>query len=201
LPLAKQAFDRNPKDVPLLAEIARHALTQFQDDAVEELVGIARRAHVQDVNVLVTDARLALRRGQFDHAEEVLLRAIQVTEWNAWPYYYLGHLYVRAGRLEEALDVLHKGEAFSYEKEVKSRRVLSAIHTEMGKTYLFMDRVDLAAPIIESLVEEDPDSPEVARVYAALSIKRDGIQEAQKVLRCASRGARGIEDRSQGGDA
>ena len=45
-----------------------------------------------------------------------------------------------------------------------------------------MDRADLAEPIIESLFSDNPNSAEVIRAYAALTIKRDGIEEAHKAL-------------------
>ena len=48
---------------------------------------------------------------------------------------------------------------------------------------MFTDRLDLAAPIIEKLLEDDPNSPEVIRAYAALTIKRDGIDEAHVALK------------------
>ena len=40
-----------------------------------------------------------------------------------------------------------------------------------------------AAPIIERLLEDDPTSPEVIRAYAALTIKREGIDEAHVALK------------------
>ena len=110
-------------------------------------------------------------------------RAKQLTTRNPWPFFYLGRTYLRLGRLDEAVDVLFDGENFCYENQTWNRRPLSAIKTQLGIAYLFQGEIELAAPIIESLVLEDSTSPEVVRAYAALTIKRDGIDEAHKALK------------------
>jgi hypothetical protein len=58
--------------------------------------------------------------------------------------------------------------------------------------------MELAKPLVESLVEQTPDRPEVVRLYALYSIKKDGVQEAAKALeRLRKAPIRNREDRCQ----
>lgn len=183
LDFAKEVFRRDPSDTDLLTQLARIALTQHQSDRVaKELVAIARRAGVEDVSILVVEGRLLLRDGELLLAEDVFTKARQRTERNPWPFYYLGLTYMRLGRMDDAITVLHEGQEFAYEVNTTRRAALNAIEVKLGLAYLFTDRVDLAAPIIENLVEVDPESPEVIQAYAALTIKRDGVAKAHEAL-------------------
>ncbi len=179
---AREVFNRNPRDARLLAELARIAMTQFQADRADQLIAIAQRAGVEDVSVLLVEGQLRMRKGSLPDARKALERACELTRDNPWPYYYLGKLYVKTGDLTSAISVLHDGEEFIYAHNIRSRRALNAMKTELGLAYLLDERADLAAPIIESLLEEDPNSPEVIRAYAVLTIKRKGIARARDVL-------------------
>ena len=198
LAFAAEVFKRNRRDTHLLAELAKIALTQSQDRIAEKLISIARSAKVEDESILIVEGRMHLRRRQFDQAEAAFFRAKQLTKRNPWPFFYLGRTYLQLGRLDEAVEVLFDGENFCYESGSRSRRALSAIRTQLAITYLFLDEVDLAAPIIENLAQEDSSSPEVIRVYAALTIKREGVNEAHKALKQLQKGKiRNRQDRCQ----
>lgn len=183
LEYAKEVFRRNRRDTWLLAELAKIALTQSQDHIAEELISIARNAHIEDVSILIVEGRMYLRRKEFGRAETVFLRAKQLTDRNPWPFFFLGRTYMQLGRLEDAVDVLYDGEIFIHDSKSRNLRALQAIKTQLGLAYLFLDDLDLAAPIIDSLFEEDPNRPEIIRAYAALTIKREGISEAHEALR------------------
>ena len=183
LELTREAFTQDRHDTWLLSELARTALTQSRADVAEELVGTARSAGVEDVSILVVEGRMHLRRHELDKAEEVFSRARQLTVHNPWPFFFLGRTYMTMGRLDEAIDVLFEGEQFTLDSERRNRNVLNAIRTQLGISYLYMDRADLAGPIIDGLFEDNPNSPEVIRVYAALTIKRNGIEQAHKALK------------------
>jgi tetratricopeptide (TPR) repeat protein len=180
---AEQAFARNRRDTFLLAELAKIALTEFQHFGVaDRLVAIARKAGVEDVSILIVEGRLHLRRGQLVEAAQTFLRACELTERNPWPYFYLGTTNIRLGDLDAAVDALHAGEEFFYSKEARSKSALAAIQTQLAVAYIFMDRVDLAEPIVNSLMKRNPENPEVIRAFAALTIKKDGITEAHRAL-------------------
>ncbi len=197
LPLAQQVFSQDRRDTLLLAELARTALTQFQDEAIGELVRIARDSGVEDVSLLVVEGRLALRKRDYGTAEKVFKRAVQLTERNPWPYFYLGRTYASLGEVEDAISVLVDGERFCYEVEVRSRKPINAIRTQLGLLYLFEDRIDLAEPIIESVLRDDK-GPEAVRAYAALTIKRDGVERASEALKRLSKAKiRSGADRAQ----
>jgi len=183
LELAKEAFQKNRNDTWLLAELAKIALTLSRDDIAEELVAIAEKAAVEDTTILLVKGRMALRRKRLDIAAQCFDHAKQLTDRNAWPFFYLGRVYLQLGRIEEAIDVLFEGEQFIQTNSIRGRRVLSAIRTQLAYCYLFSDRLDLAEPIITRLWEE-VRSPEVIRAYAALTIKKRGISEAHLLLVC-----------------
>lgn len=183
LAYAKEVFKHNPHDTWLLAELAKIALTQSQDDIAEQLVSIARSAQVEDVSILLVEGRMYLRRKDHQRAEVVFSRARNLTQYNPWPFYYLGRTYFQLGRPDDAIDVLFEGEQFCYDMRSRNRRALHAIKTQLATIYLLQDETELAAPIIDGLFEEDPNSPEVIRAYAALTIKREGISEAHQALK------------------
>ena len=183
LELAREVLRRNPQDTRLLGDLVKISLSQYQGDTTaKQFIDLARSIGVEDVSVLVAEGRIYLRQNQLNDAAEVFRRAQQLSRRNPWPYYYLGTTYQRMGRLEAAIDVLLEGEEFYYRAEVRSRNALNAIRTQLGLAYLFSDDVDAAALILDPLFEEDTSSPEVMRAYAALTIKRDGIQMAEKAF-------------------
>lgn len=183
LDLARTVFGRSRQETRLLADLARIALTQSQDRVAESLIETAKGANVEDVSILIVEGRMMLRRRELSLAEEAFDRARQLTTRNPWPYFYLGRIYADTGRMDTAIDVLFDGESFIYDGNLRGGNALRAIQTQLGLVYLYTDRIDLAAPIIERLLEDDPSSPEVIRAYAALTIKRDGIDEAHVALR------------------
>ncbi len=180
---AREVLVANPRDTRLLADLGKIALSQYQDDTLaKKILKLARDVGIEDVSMLMFEARMLLRRNKLYDAETVLVRAKQITRFNAWPYYYLGIAYYRMGRLDDAITVLEDGRDFFYESNARSRRALNAIRTQLAVAYLFADEVDAASRILDPLIEEDP-GPEAARAYAALTIKRDGIQQAEKAFK------------------
>ena len=183
LDLARTVFGRDRGEARLLAELARIALTQSQDRVAESLIDTAKRGNIEDVSILIVEGRMMLRRRKVSLAEEAFDRARQLTTRNPWPYFYLGRIYADTGRMDDAIDVLFDGESFIYDGNLRGGNALRAIQTQLGLVYLYTERIDLAAPIIERLLEDDPTSPEVIRAYAALTIKREGIDEAHVALK------------------
>lgn len=178
LKLAGQIFSQYPRDTWILSELTQIAMTQYQaDEIAEELIGIARSAGVEDVRLLINEGRLLQRQRRWPDAKNAFQRAAQLTFHDPWPFFYLGQLLCKTGRLDEAIDVLYEGETFCYEKNSQSRGAYNAIRTQLGLAYLFNNQIDLAAPILDSLIEEEPMRTEVIRAHAALTIKRDGIDK------------------------
>lgn len=180
--LAREVLVSDPRDTRLLADLSKIALSQYQDDTtVEKVIDLARSIGVEDVSISIVEARMLLRRHKLQDAERVLVRARQITRFSAWPYYYLGVTYFRMGRIDDAIEVLEDGQEFFYRNEGRSRNALNAIRTQLGVVYLFANEIEAAGRVLDLLIEEDP-SPEVARAYAALTIRRDGIQQAERAF-------------------
>jgi len=187
LSLAREVLQRDPKDTRFLSDLARISLTQHQDTTVKQLIALARSAGVEDESILVVEGRIYLRQHELYEAERVFARARQLTRKNPWPFYYLGSTYQRMGRLDDAIDMFEQGLEFFYGHELRGRRALSAIRTQLGLSYLFNDNLEAAAQHLDYLIEEDSSSPEVIRAYAALTIRRDGIQMAEKAFQRLSK--------------
>jgi tetratricopeptide (TPR) repeat protein len=196
--LAQEALEQNPRDVALLIDLARTALTQFQDEFIaSDLLALAERTRINQADVLVMKGRMLLRKGRLDEAEATFDKAKQATERNAWPFYYLGDICQRQGRLDEATEVLLEGEEFYFNNNC-SGGALHAIRTKLAYAYVMSNEMELAKPIVESLVEQNPERPEVVRLYALYSIKKDGVKEAAKALeRLRKAPIRNREDRCQ----
>ncbi|RLE45106.1 hypothetical protein DRJ22_05050 [Candidatus Woesearchaeota archaeon] len=177
---AKKVFVKNPNDTWLLSEIARTALSQGRDDIAEKLVTTARNAQMEDDTILVVYGRMLLRRNELQNAEMAFERACKITKRNGWAFYYLGKIYIRLDRLDDAIDVLLQGQELMYERGIKSLRVLSAIQTQLGLAYLYNEDIDKAEPILATLFEEQTENPEVMRAYAFLSLKKEGIESAHE---------------------
>lgn len=183
LKLADQVFSQYPKDTWLLSELTGIALSQYQaDEIAEDLISIARKAGVEDVSLLISEGKLLRRQRKLHEAERVFQRAAELTTNNPWPYYYVGQIYYQTGYPDEAIKVLEEGEEFCYEINSRNKSVYNAIRTLLGLIYLFKGEIDMAGPIIDSLFEEDPTRPEIARAYAALTINREGIKKAHIAL-------------------
>lgn len=196
--LAREVFQGDPSNTWLLSDLAKIALTQYQESLADEVLDIARRAGVEDVSILVVEGRLALRRKQLDAAETALERARKLTRRNPWPYYYLGVVMMRRGNLDGAAEALHEGLEFIAQVGPRSQRAAHAISTKLAVVYLFMGRVDLAEPILNGVYADSPDNPEVNRAYAALTIARDGVRNVQSALdKLHSARIKSREDRSQ----
>lgn len=195
---AKEAFKRNPRDTQLLAELAKIALNQYRDDVAEAMISMARAAGVEAVSILIVEGRMRLRRSEFGAAEQAFRRAISLTTNNPWPFYYLGVAFMNSGRLLDAVEVLEEGETFYYERECRGRSALRAIRTKRAVAHLLLANYDLAGPIVDRLVEEDPDNPEVLRAQGALIIAREGIQQIGKALELLTRArVKSRRDRAQ----
>lgn len=198
LDYARHAFSRNPQDTKLLADLAKIALNQYRDDVAESMVSIARAAGVEAVSVLIVEGRMWVRRGRFHEAAAAFRRAIELTSNNPWPFYFLGAANMQAGRIDDTIDILRDGEQFYYDSQCRNRRALMAIRTKLAIAYLLKGEYETAGPIIQALVEEDPDNPEVVRAQGALIIAREGIQQTSKALELLTKArVRGRRDRAQ----
>jgi hypothetical protein len=183
LALADEVLSINRNDTYFLSEIAKIALTQYQSDTLaSSVVALAKKHLAEDVSILVIEGRLHLRKGNLSDAENVFDKAVERTTRNPWPYYYLGVLQIRLGRIDKAQDILIAGETFFYENNLHNVNALSAIRTELAYAYLLSNNIDIAEKTISSLIEDENASPESARIYAAIMIKKEGIKSASKAL-------------------
>jgi tetratricopeptide (TPR) repeat protein len=183
LRITKEVLSTHPNDTWLLSELTKIALTQYQaDELAEELIAIARKAGVEDVNILVTEGRFLLRKGRLLEAENACEKAVEKTERNPWPFYYLGNVRIRLGKLDKALEILLQGEQFCYRKNTRNRGAYNAIRTKLGLAYLLLGETEAAAQVVDLLIEETPTRPEVIRLHAMATATKDGPGKAYELL-------------------
>lgn len=185
---ARESFASGAPDSWLLSELTRIALSLDRIDVADDLISTAKKARLDDVSLALIEGRLALRQRDIRKAENLFLRAIRVSERNAWPYFYLGRTYYREGRLQDAIQTLLDGERFIDERGVRNWNVLLRIRCLLCQSHLLDHDVSRAEAVLNSLIEEAPDDPEVIRLSAALALKRDGIEKAKEAFESLSQG-------------
>lgn len=190
--LAKECFEKDKQDTTLLSQLGRIALTQRHEALAEELANTADKAGIEDAEIHILRGRIALRRKKLMDALHHFERATKLTEHNPWAFVHLGETYMRLGQHDKAIDALQDGETFFYETNSRWQNALNAIKTKLGVCYLMRGDLEYAATYIEGIAE-DQRSPESALALAALTIRRDGIENSDRALE-RLRGAR-IRDR------
>jgi len=179
---AKATYATGSPDPWLMAELTRIALSLQRDDVAERLIYTAKASGIDDVSICIIEGRLALRRKNIRAAEEAFARACKMSTHNAWPYFYLGRTLLDDGRVDDAINILFTGEQFIYDKRIRHRTVLIRIRVLLAKAYLYINDLDAAEQVILQLFAENPDDPEIVRIYAAFTLKKEGIADAQKAF-------------------
>jgi hypothetical protein len=94
--------------------------------------------------------------------------------------------------------VLEEGVEFYEQNRCRNRRVLNAIRGLLCQCYVLTGEVDAAEQFLSLLAAQDYSSPEVARASVVLTLRKEGIQEAQEAYRRLKQiGTKTREDRCQ----
>lgn len=179
---AREVFTHDPHDTWLLSEIAKAALTMGRDDITDDLLRVAKTAGIEDSRIALTRGRMLLRRDQLADALVAFESAKQQSTNDPWPYFYLGRTFLRMGKPKEAIEVLEEGQDFHYRKQCRNRRVLQAMEALLGQAYLLAGDDKAAEKYLTMLYNNSPDNAEIARGYAMLMIKKEGIQKAAEAF-------------------
>lgn len=180
---AREVLNEDPGDARFLQQIAKAALDVDRTDIVSSLVGIARAASMEDYGIALVDGRMLLRQRRFPEAIRAFESARDLTRYDAWPFFYLGRTHLRMGDLTAAADALEDGLAFYDQNHCRNPRVLQALRGLLAQCYLFHGE-DEAAETLVALVEGQGESnPEMARARAMLSLKKEGIEQANEAYR------------------
>jgi tetratricopeptide (TPR) repeat protein len=175
----RAALERAPKDPGCLINLAWSLIRQEDPGCHDEAAGLCRQA--LDVAPELADAFgclgiIAFRRGNAAEAEAYLRRSIQADPQHGFRA-DLGALYTAMGRYDEAAESL---------KEAARRNPDDAYaYVELGNLYLRSDRLKDAVRQYRRAAALDPRSPDAWRGLAIALIERNGLDEAEAVLRQA----------------
>ena len=175
---AKEVLKLNPSDYVFFREFTKIALTQSREDIAELLVAIAQGSKIDDTSIFLVQGHISRRRNMLDKAEWYYQEAMDSTRNNAWPFYYLGTTLKKLGELDKAVDILHEGLSFCESRPWMRGNAKNAIQTQLGISYVLNDNLIAAVPIIENLIQESPENPEIVQAYALLIVKSDGKEKA-----------------------
>ena len=119
--------------------------------AVSYLTGLHDEAHAPATSLLLYKAHM--ERGDTVRAEEVLLEAVEVYDYEEQVVIYLINLFVRTDRLEMAISVLDK--AIDYKPEYYR------LYWGKGLVYRRMRKFDEAIESFKAALERAPNEPKI----------------------------------------
>lgn len=180
---AKEVFAADPDDTYFLSDLERAALSLGERHRVDEILEIARAEGVEDTAVAIIRGKRHLRLHEYQEAIDSFARAKEMSVRNAWPFFYLGRVYSKAGDNDEAIEALEDGQEFFYKQDCRSMLALGKIQGLLAQTYLLSGKDDEAEALIGLLRQRDKGNAEYARADAMLRLKKDGITQASEAFR------------------
>lgn len=106
--VALQALTQHTDDYRLYEELADIYLFEGNLEKAEEVIEYARTLHPESSTGIYLEWYIAVARGDFDHAIEVLTRANEVLQNNAEVIRNLGWAYVMKGNINRGLVLLRR---------------------------------------------------------------------------------------------
>jgi tetratricopeptide (TPR) repeat protein len=183
LKFTKKVFEYNQTDSFLFRDLSKIFLKHSREDIAEKLVLIAQGTKIYESSIFMVQGQIARRKNNLSQAQWYYEEAVKANRNSPWPFFYLGEILLKQGLIEEAITILHQGLVFCERRNYISRYAHNAIKNKLGLTYLLNNDLDLASPLIESLVDDSPNNPEIIQAYALLIVKRDGIDHAEDAFR------------------
>ncbi len=179
---ADKVLSRNPSDSYLFYILGKAALTQSKLELADRLVSIGRKAGTAGTRISVLEGRIALRRKDFAVAEAHFHQVITSSRPEPWAYFYLGRTYIRMGSLQKAIDVLYEGDKFLANNPQIRTKAKNAIRTQLGLAYVLNGDLEAASSLLDGLIKQEPDTPEVLYAHWLLTVMRDGVEKASEAF-------------------
>ncbi len=188
LVLAKEAISLDPHRGWALTEVGRLALHVHRDEVAVDALNVARKLGHDTTYAATLEGRIHLRRSDLDEAIGAFQRGVSLSEarphhGDGWPYFYLGRTLIRGNRLDEAVEVLFRGEEAESERYRTRRDVLVAIRTQLALAYILLDNLPAAERLLGLILSHDARTPEVAKVAAYFRAASGARDVAEKALR------------------
>ena len=164
--LAKEALSMDARRTWVLSEVGRLALHIHRSEIAADAVTIVKAAGRDNSYLAVLEGRICIQNDDFDGAIQAFRRGVALSEADgrdAWPFLYLGRELLKGGEVDEAIDVLYRGETLETGQHRLHRNVLVAIRTQLAIAYLIAKELPSAQNYLKLVLDEDPGNPEVAR--------------------------------------
>ena len=184
----------------------------LQQRRAEEAIARCRQAlgsYPEDVNILGLLGAALGDRGQFDEAEEILLRVIDLTPTFAKPYEDLGTLLLQRGLAEKAIPLLEKAARLDPKQEAAHFQLgralaqvgrgadadaafersfaLSPVRGMMAQAaeHHAAGRLEEAEPLCRQVLQREPRNVDALRMLGLIAAAAGDLDEAENLLRQA----------------
>lgn len=182
LTLAKEAVALQRERVWILTEVGRCALHVHQAEIAEDAIRIAKATGTDSPFIAVLEGRIALRRQRGAEAIAAFRRGTEISQWDGWPHFYLGRTLMKQGEINEAIEVLARGETIESGRRRPRRNALAALRTQLAYAYLLQDDIQTAQHWLGVVANEGDANPEVARALAYTDLRTTGARFADEAL-------------------
>ena len=184
----------------------------LQQRRAEEAIARCRQAlgsYPDDVNILGLLGAALGDRGQFDEAEEILLRVIDLTPTFAKPYEDLGTLLLQRGLAEKAIPLLERAARLDPKQEAAHFQLgralaqvgrgadadaafersfaLSPVRGMMAQAaeHHAAGRLEEAEPLCRQVLQREPRNVDALRMLGLIAAAAGDLDEAENLLRQA----------------
>jgi len=180
LSLAKEACSKPGKNTWILTEVGRCSLIFNRTDVAESAVALAKATGDINSYIHILEGRIFLKKGRKDLAIEAFKKAVEISQHDGLPHFYLGRELIKNGDIGTAINVLEEGEEVECSRWHQRRWLIVAIRTNLGIANLLDGDLDNAETWLKLVVEEG--SPEVARAFAYIKIRANMGVVTEKAL-------------------
>jgi len=166
LTLAKEALSKESSRTWALTQVGNIALHFHREEIAEDAVRIIKASGHDNAYLAVLEGRICLRRDDQEGAIKAFRRGTEIAEMDrrdCWPFLHLGRELIKKGEINEAIDVLFRGETLETERSRRNRKGLVAIRTQLAIAHLMVPDLTNAERYLKLVLDEDRGNPEVAR--------------------------------------
>lgn len=163
--LFRQIVEKDPRDFPAWAELARIYFIQKNFDAAEKAYVEALKLNPDYQIALISLGRLRIVQKNFEGAIEVLTHAVKTQPTSAQANYFLGEAYLQIKKGSIAVGYLNQA--------IKLDPVgMADAHLRLGALYNAVGLKDKAAAEYEEFLKQRPNDPEKEKLQAYITANK-----------------------------
>ena len=143
------------------------------------MIQIGQKRGVKFNRLIIFQSKLYMAKKEFERANELLSRAINDPDTDPWAFFYIGKLYTRMGRIEDAIDKLYDGIRYCESKRIRSTNIINAMQEKLAKALIFNGEYDAALRILDAAKASDPNNLEINATYLLARARKEGIDKLE----------------------